>query len=77
MNEGNLRKSLNLLACFFMLVASPITYANSSVTEMKSKINGSWVSPKWSYGFRIDGEILDIGTPERLEKAKEELKGNS
>ena len=55
MNEGKLRKSLKLMACFFILVVSTITYASSSGTEMESKIKGSWVSPKWNYGFRIDG----------------------
>ena len=38
-----------------MLLVSAITYAGSQEAGIEPKVQGEWFSPKWNYGFRIEG----------------------
>ena len=51
--------TLHLIIGFFMVWISAFAYAAAPETELKasmeSQLKGEWISPKWNYGFRIDG----------------------
>jgi hypothetical protein len=49
-------KNPQLMISFFMLWLSTIAYAASPEASIASQLNGEWISPRWHYGFRIDGK---------------------
>ena len=51
----NSMKFIKLTVSLFILLVSVITYAGSDDAGMEQKIQGKWLSQKWSYGFRIEG----------------------
>jgi hypothetical protein len=57
MNHSKLQKSLQLMTYLVMILFSINAYAGSPDASVESKLKGEWISPKWNYGFRIDGMV--------------------
>jgi hypothetical protein len=55
MSNSKLQKSQMLITYCFMLLVSVSSYAATPNANIASQLNGEWISPKWNYGFRIDG----------------------
>ena len=60
MKINNVNAKLSRVIGLFMVMFSAIAFAAAPETELKasleSQLQGEWISPKWSYGFRIDGK---------------------
>lgn len=42
---------------FIAMLFALTGHAQSDPSDMVSKVQGEWFTPKWSYGFRVEGKV--------------------